>query len=283
MRQAGFWDYEEQLARLTKGGDPLVKLAAVVDFEPFRYRLEKALKRSDGAKGGRPPYDPVLMFKVLVLQALYNLSDDQAEYQIRDRLSFMRFLGLNPGVQSPDAKTIWLFRERLVGAKAIDKLFALFDTRLKDSGYLEQGGQIIDATVIAAPRQHLSDAEKALIKEGKAGSQIWPQAPAKASQKDIDARWTMKRGSIKRSEARVASVAAPAQIMVPMFGYKNHAGIDRTFGFVRKWTVTHAARHDSGAFEDVLDKRTSRNRYGPIRLIVQPRMSARSAGQSSNR
>ena len=84
-----------------------MKLAAVVDFEPFRYRLEKALKRSDGAKGGRPPYDPVLMFKVLVLQALYNLSDDQAEFQIRDRLSFMRFLGLNPGVQSPDAKTIW--------------------------------------------------------------------------------------------------------------------------------------------------------------------------------
>ena len=81
MRQGGFWDFEEQLARLTKGGDPLVKLAAVVDFEPFRYRLEKALKRSDGAKGGRPPYDPVLMFKVLVLQALYNLSDDQAEFQ----------------------------------------------------------------------------------------------------------------------------------------------------------------------------------------------------------
>jgi IS5 family transposase len=254
MRQGGFWDFEEQLARLTKGGDPLVKLAAVVDFEPFRYRLEKALKRSDGAKGGRPPYDPVLMFKVLVLQALYNLSDDQAEFQIRDRLSFMRFLGLTPGVQSPDAKTIWLFREQLVEAKAIDKLFGLFDTRLKDSGYLAQGGQIIDATVIAAPRQHLNDGEKALIKEGKSASQIWPEAPAKAAQKDIDARWTMKRGSLKQSEAGAASAPPPAQIMVPMFGYKNHAGIDRTFGFVRKWTVTHAARHDSGAFEDVLDQ-----------------------------
>lgn len=253
MRQAGFWDYEEQLARLTKGGDPLVKLALVVDFEPFRYRLEKALKRSDGSRGGRPPYDPVLMFKILVLQALYNLSDDQAEFQIRDRLSFMRFLGLNPGVQSPDAKTIWLFREQLVDARAIDKLFALFDARLKDSGYLAQGGQIIDATVIAAPRQHLSDEEKALIKEGKAADEIWPDEPAKAAQKDIDARWTMKRGSIKRSEAGAASAAAQAQIMVPMFGYKNHAGIDRTFGFVRKWTVTHAARHDSGVFEDVLD------------------------------
>jgi IS5 family transposase len=252
-RQAGFWDYEEHLARLTSGGDPLVKLAGVVDFEPFRYRLEKALKRSDGAKGGRPPYDPVLMFKVLVLQALYNLSDDQAEFQIRDRLSFMRFLGLNPGAASPDAKTIWLFREQLVQAKAIDKLFALFDARLKASGYLAQGGQIIDATVIAAPRQHLTDEEKALIKDGKAADEIWPDAPAKAAQKDIDARWTMKRGSLKRSESAEAKVVPQSQIMVPMFGYKNHAGIDRTFGFIRKWLVTHAARHDSGPFEDLLD------------------------------
>ena len=252
-RQAGFWDYEEHLARLTKGGDPLVTLAEVVDFEPFRYRLEKALKRSDGAKGGRPPYDPVMMFKVLVLQALYNLSDDQAEFQIRDRLSFLRFLGLTPNVPSPDAKTIWLFREHLVQARAIEKLFALFDARLKASGYLAQGGQIIDATVIAAPRQHLTDEEKALIKEDRAPVEIWPDEPAKASQKDIYARWTMKRGSLKRSETGETSAPPSAQIMVPTFGYKNHAGIDRTFGFIRKWVVTHAARHDSGAFEDVLD------------------------------
>lgn len=140
--QSGFWDYEEHLARLTKGGDPLVKLGEVVDFEPFRYRLEKALKRSDGASGGRPPYDPVLMFKVLVLQALYTLSDDQAEFQIRDRLSFMRFLGLTPGAPSPDAKTIWLYAAQLVQANAIEKLFALFDARLKDHGYLAQGGRL---------------------------------------------------------------------------------------------------------------------------------------------
>ena len=106
IRQSSFWDYDEQLARLTKGGDPLVKPSAVVDFEPFRYRLEKALKRSDGAMGGRPSYDPALMFKILVLQALYNLSDEQAEFQIRDRLPFMCFLGLNLGVASSVAKTI---------------------------------------------------------------------------------------------------------------------------------------------------------------------------------
>ena len=111
--QAGFWDIDERYVRLSEAGDPLEKLNAVVPWEVFRKPLAKALKRSDGAKGGRPPYDPVLMFKILVLQALYSLSDDQAEFQIQDRLSFMRFLGLGLGDRVPDAKTIWLFREHL--------------------------------------------------------------------------------------------------------------------------------------------------------------------------
>ena len=139
------------------------------------------------------------------------------------------FWGLTPNVPSPDAKTIWLFREQLAQARAIDAL-------------------------IAAPRQHLTDEEKALIKEGKSADEIWPDDPAKAEQNDIDARWTMKRGSLKRSEAGEARVAAPAQNLKPVYEFtaSNHAGIDRTFGFIRKWVVTHAARHDSGPFEDVL-------------------------------
>jgi hypothetical protein len=224
-----------------------------------------------------------MMFKVLVLQALYNLSDDQAEFQIRDRLSFLRFLGLTPNVPSPDAKTIWLFREHLAQAGAIEKLFARFDARLKAGGYLAQGGQIIDATVIAAPRQHLTDEAKALIKEGKAADEIWLDKPAKAAQKGIDTRWTMKRGSLKRSEAGEPRVPAPAQIMVPMFGYKNHAGIDRTFGFSRKWAVIHAARHDSGAFADVLDSEDIARSVGPIPPIVRRRTRPRSAAPGSNR
>jgi len=104
--QAGFWDIDERYARLSKAGDPLEKLNSVVTWSVFRKPLAKALKRSDGAKGGRPPFDPVVMFKILVLQALYNLSDDQAEFVINDRLSFMRFLGLSLGDKVPDAKTI---------------------------------------------------------------------------------------------------------------------------------------------------------------------------------
>jgi len=165
--QPGLFDLDERYAALSKAGDPLERLASVIDFEPFRYRLEKALKRSDGSKGGRPPYDPVLMFKILVLQALYGLSDDQAEFMVRDRLSFMRFLGLGFCDAVPDAKTIWLYRELLVQAGAIDKLFARFDRLLGEKGYLAMGGQIVDATIVEAPKQRNSEGEKQALKEGR--------------------------------------------------------------------------------------------------------------------
>ena len=102
--QAGFWDIDERYALLSEAGDPLEKLNSVVPWAVFRKPLAKALKRSDGAKGGRPPFDPVLMFKILVLQSLYDLSDDQAEFVINDRLSFLRFLGLGLGDKVPDAR-----------------------------------------------------------------------------------------------------------------------------------------------------------------------------------
>jgi IS5 family transposase len=101
LGQAGFWDIDERYVRLSEAGDPLEKLDAVVPWDVFRKPLAKALKRSDGAKGGRPPFDPVMMFKILVLQALYDLSDDQAEFFINDRLSFMRFLGLGSATRFP--------------------------------------------------------------------------------------------------------------------------------------------------------------------------------------
>ena len=150
--------------RCRRAGDPLERLNGVVNFEAFRYRLDKILKRRDRAQGGRPPSDCVLMFKVPVLQALDTLSDEQAEFQIRDRLSFLRFLGIGMCGKGPDATTIWLFREQLTEAGAMAKLLALFDTRLRESGYLAMSGQIIDASLIAAPRQRHTEAEKAAIR-----------------------------------------------------------------------------------------------------------------------
>jgi IS5 family transposase len=250
--QPGFWDIDERYARLSEAGDPLEKLNAVVPWEAFRKPLAKALKRSESAKGGRPPYNPVLMFKILVLQALYNLSDDQAEFQIQDRLSFMRFLGLGLGDKVPDAKTIWLFREHLTQASAVENLFARFDKHLTKAGYLAMGGQIVDATIVAAPKQRNTDAEKADIKEGRV-PQAWKDKPAKLRQKDRDARWT-----VKFSKAKVDEEGKTRQrdIAVPAFGYKNHASIDRRHGFIRGFNVTGAAAYDGAQLEAVIRRNT---------------------------
>jgi hypothetical protein len=116
--QGGFWDVEDWLKELSTEGDPLEKLAATVDFVMFRPALRKALGRCSGGKGGRPGFDPVLKFKMLVLQALHGLSLAQTNYMVRDRLSWMRFCGLGPGDSVPDANTLWDFREALIAARA---------------------------------------------------------------------------------------------------------------------------------------------------------------------
>jgi Transposase domain (DUF772) len=156
-----------------------------------------------------------MMLKIMVLQALYSLSDEQAEFQIQDRLSFMRFLGLGLGDKVPDLKTIWLFREHLTQARAVENLFARFDKHLSKAGYLAMGGQIADATIVAAPRQRNSDAEKANIKEGKVPDE-WQKKPAKLRQKDRDVCWT-----VKFSKAKVDEEGKTKQrdIAVPAFGY----------------------------------------------------------------
>jgi transposase, IS5 family len=250
-RQAGFFDTDERLRWLSEAGDPLQRLAAVVDFELFRPELEAALKRSDRAKGGRPPYDAVLMFRVLVLQTLWTLSDDQAEYQLRDRLSFMRFAGLSLADPVPDAKTIWLFREQLVRAGAFERLFDGFDAVLRERGFLAMGGQIVDATIVEARRPRLNETEKAVVKGGGT-PEGWK--PARTRQVDRDGRWTLKRGRKRPAppEGGVKRIAT-GEILVPAFGYKNHVSIDRQHGLIRRFTVTHAAAHDGGQLGAVLD------------------------------
>ena len=251
MGQPGLFDLEHRYQRLSETGDPLFKLAALIDFEVFRTLLTAALPWSDGAKGGRPAYDPMLMFKILVLQTLYTLSDDATEFQIRVRLSFMRFLRLGLEDRVPDAKTIWLFREQLTRAGAITTLFAEFDTWLKRQGFLAMSGQIIDASIIAAPRQRNTEDEKTALKEGRI-PQDWAARPTKLAQKDRDARWTLKRA--KARKAGPDGQKAKVEIAIPVFGYKNHISIDRAHGFVRRFTVTNAAAHDGARLSAVLDK-----------------------------
>jgi IS5 family transposase len=252
--QPGFFDVEERLKELSAKGDELERLKAVVDFELFRADLERAVPRSDRAKGGRPAFDHVLMFRVLILQTSHSLSDERTEYLIKDRLSFMRFLGLGLADTVPDANTIWTFREaltraRLGGKPAIEVLFARFETALSAAGFLAKGGQIIDATIVAAPKQHNTDGEKRDIKEGRIPAE-WANKPAKLRQKDRDARWTVKYTKAKPSADGMPRV----DLAIPAFGYKNHIGIDRWHGLIRTWTTTDASRHDGAVLPELIDR-----------------------------
>jgi len=152
-RQAGFFDVVDRLKRLSDLGDQLEAFEAAVEFEAFRPELNAALTYSDGTQGGRPPFDPVMMFKILVIQPTNSLSDERAEFLINDRLSFMRFLGFGLSDRVPDARAIWLFREKLTKAGAIGPLFERFDATLRQSGYIAMSGQIVYASLTAAPRQ----------------------------------------------------------------------------------------------------------------------------------
>ena len=231
MKQPGFFDRSERRKKLLATRDFLDRVKRFVNFEAFRPLLDRALERSTCGKGGRPPYDAVLMFKILVLQALYNLSDEQTEYQIPDRRSFMMFLGLEMCDDVPDARTIWLFRETLREAGAVERLFSQFDAMLNAHGFAASGGQIIDATFVEAPRQRNSRDDNATIKDG-ATPENW--SDKKKAHKDVDARWTKKND-------------------VSFYGYKNHANVDRKHKFIRKYKVTDASVHDSQALDDVLN------------------------------
>ena len=225
--QIGIWDESQRLEKLSKLGDSLEKLNRAIDWELFRPKLTKVFKKQAKGAGGRPPYDYVMLFKVLVLQRIYNLSDDQTEYQINDRMSFMRFLGLGLGDRVPDAKTIWLYRDTLTKANVIRELFDLFNAQLEDAGLITHTGTIVDATFVEAPRQHNHHNENEDIKKGNVPD-AWkkPENIHKLRRKDMDARWTRKGREFH-------------------FGYKDHVKADADSKLITDYTVTPANVHDS--------------------------------------
>jgi transposase, IS5 family len=236
MGQTGFFDLERRLDALSAKGDPLETIKTTVPWETFRADIEavtetKPEERKSNA--GRKPYDAILKFKIVVLQSLYNLSDEQTEFMIRDRLSFMRFLDLGLEDTVPDATTLWLFRETLVEAKLIDTLFDRFGQHLAAKGYIARGGQIVDATIVSAPKQRNTREENDTVKNGDT-PEDWEKKPAKNRQKDKDARWTKKHGK-------------------SFYGYKNHVDVDKAHKLIRKWDATDASPHDSQKLGDVLD------------------------------
>ena len=186
-----------------------------------------------------------------MLQALYPPSDEKCDFQIKDRLSFQRFLGLGLDGTVPDATTIWLFRERLVKARAIDRLFARFDAALKDRGYLAMGGLILEATILPAPRQRNTLEEGAAIKEGRVPDS---RKTAQTRQKDRDALWTVKYTSAKVEKGAAPGTPKQVDLAIPMFDYKNHVGIDRAHGLIRTWKTSAANDHVGARLPDLVSR-----------------------------
>jgi IS5 family transposase len=234
----GLFDEHFLLEKLTKLGDPLHKLNEFIDWAIFEKPLCKAFsdEGKDFSKGGRPVFNKIVMFKALIIQSLYNLSDDQLEYQIIDRTSFKRFLGLKKSDKVPDSKTFWAFREQLIEKEVIESLFETFNTTLDSMGVFAHEGKMIDASFVEAPRQRNTREENKHIKETGTAPQEWKEKPHKLSRKDIDARWT------KKNE-------------VCFYGYKNHVKADTKTKLIETYKVTDASVHDSQPVESLLTEK----------------------------
>lgn len=233
MGQRGFWDQEEREKKLEQKRPTLERVNQIIPWEEFRSILESIHQKERKSDAGRKPLDVILMFKLLVLQSLYNISDDELEYQVNDRISFMKFLSLGIEDSVPDATTVWLFREKLAKAGVIEEIFERFELHLRDKGYSAQSGQIVDATLIPVPKQKNKREENEKIKKGEVPEE-WKKNPKRLSHKDCEARWTKKNGQSH-------------------YGYKNHISIDVEYGFIRNYEVTTAEVHDSQVLGEIID------------------------------
>lgn len=234
MKQRTFFEENDRLKRLSDMGDPLEKVAVSTNWETFRPKLNKVFKKERRGAGGRPPFDYVMMFKILLLQQWYNIADDITEYVINDRLSFQRFLGLSLGDKVPDAKTIWLFRENIRLTGADKELFYKFNKDMSNAGLITKTGSIIDATFIESPKQHNTKEENKQLKEGQTPKE-WEENPHKLSQKDMDSSYTKKGNEIH-------------------YGYKDHIKVDKDSKLIVDFSVTSAKVHDNNVVADLVDE-----------------------------
>jgi IS5 family transposase len=221
----------QRSSKLTKLGDVLVELDALVDFPALARLVDAKAPRPDGRLGGRPPYATELMVRIVVLQQFFGLSDDQVEYQINDRTSFQRFLRLERSSQIPDSKTLWAFRERIKQAQVSGDLFSEAKRQISMRGYIARGGQVIDGTLIRAPVQHFTKEEKVTLAQGKI-PEDWSKA--KRAQKDLEATWTQKHGK-------------------SYFGYKASVSVDVANKLIQTDVISTASAHDTLHFESALD------------------------------
>ena len=228
-------ELEKRYQKLEEKKSTLVILNEMIPWDIFISILEVINVKPRKSNAGRKSFEVLLMFKMLILQKLYNLSDEELEYQINDRLSFMKFLGLGIEDKVPDATTLWLFREKIKEKGLEKELFEEFNEYLNQSGYEPKEGQILDATLIAVPKQRNNKEENKMLKEGKIPEE-WKEEKSKnkLDQKDVEARWTKKNGT-------------------SYYGYKDHISIDKKYKFIRKYEITDASVHDSQVIGNLLD------------------------------
>lgn len=233
LRKArGLFDDQDRLLELSKMKDPLEKLSSVIDWGELEVILSSVFKSEKKSKAGRKAYDRLMMFKILVISKYYGITHETLEFQIKDRLSFQRFLGLRLSDRVPDANTIWDFKEALTKAGAFDKLFDRLGEILESGGHIIHSGSIVDASIISSPIQRNSRDENAELKSGKIPKD-WGKN--KLAQKDLDADWTKKNGKNH-------------------YGYKNHIKIDSKSKLITECQITPASVHDSQVLEDLITK-----------------------------
>ncbi len=239
-KDLGMFDYQEYAEELSLDPTSLDRLNTRIDWEFFRGDLESTLDYKNGSQGGRRPFDPVLMLKVIVLQRYFNLSEEETEFQIRDRFSFQRFIGVTVADSMPDKNTIWNFKERL-GKAGVKQLFKKFETYLRESRILVRKGKIVDASFVEVPKQRNSRQENKEIKDGQV-PESWKDNENKLRQKDTDARW-----ATKNKERH--------------YGYKNHIKIDAKTKLIEAFDVTDASVHDSNVFVKLLNPETDEEAF----------------------
>lgn len=151
----------------SKDGDPVEVLAGTFEFEGFRQLLIKWLGYSKSGKGGRRPFDPAALFKVLVVRAQHSVSAARMEFMIGDRLSWMRFFAFDVGGAMPDENAIRHCRNHLIESGMLDALMQTSEQKVREAVYLAMCGQIVDATLVPASKQRNTEDQKAAIKSDK--------------------------------------------------------------------------------------------------------------------
>jgi IS5 family transposase len=220
----------EHRAKRIDQKDPLLALDELIDFKPLVEVVDKTAPRKQSEKGGRPAYPTEIMLRIIILKRLNNLSNDQMEFMLNDRMSFQRFTKLTHSPNIPDANTIWVFEER-IGEKTAKALFEAVERQITQHGYSARKGQIVDATLIPVPKQRIRSKEKE-ITDQKAMPIEW--TAHKRAQKDIDASWTTKHGKHH-------------------FGYKLGVNVDVRCKVIRAIDLTTAKDHDINQLENLID------------------------------